>query len=273
MRRRPVVETIVAATIAVAVGVLVLGVDRAEEPPTDTAVRFPLAVDLSDDISDGDAADLERDGRNRLDPGPVPDDVDLDLAVIGQARRGVVRVAGRACGQDHVGAGFVIAPGLIATNAHVVAGLTDVTITGLSETVTGRVVGIDAEQDTALVSAPLDVAPLETRRGDAGEEGAVFGAAATDRLHRLPFRIDRPVTINTSDIYRQGEVERDGYLIAVDLAPGDSGGAMIGADGRVLGVVWAASRRGGVGYGITIDAFEPLLDGPTDQPVDTGNCA
>jgi len=75
---------------------------------------------------------------NRVDPapsivGPTTPLSPPDAAIAGDpdvrtASRSVVRVLGTACGLGVEGSGWVAAPGLVVTNAHVVAGEDDTTV-------------------------------------------------------------------------------------------------------------------------------------------------
>src|SRR5690606_11244911 len=51
---------------------------------------------------------------------PIPAEVELAAS---KARQAVVRIEGQACSVISAGSGFVVAPGFVATNAHVVAGV------------------------------------------------------------------------------------------------------------------------------------------------------
>ena len=54
------------------------------------------------------------------------------------------------------------------------------------------------------------------------------------------------------DIYGRGRVVREIYSLRVEVRPGNSGGPLVGTDGRVLGVVFAASREDPeTGYALT----------------------
>jgi uncharacterized membrane protein required for colicin V production len=57
---------------------------------------------------------------------PVVPPVDAGSPALTTAAKSVVRITGNAyaCGQSQSGSGFVVAPGRVMTNAHVVAGLT-----------------------------------------------------------------------------------------------------------------------------------------------------
>ena len=76
---------------------------------------------------------------NRIDPTPqvrgpearvpAPESGIARDPDVGEAGRSVVRVLGTACGLGVSGSGWVAEPGLVVTNAHVVAGQDDTTIT------------------------------------------------------------------------------------------------------------------------------------------------
>jgi len=52
---------------------------------------------------------------------------------------------------------------------------------------------------------------------------------------------------------------------------GDSGGPVIDLDGEVVAMIFAASKRGGGGFGVAVDAIEKALDSDL-RPVGTGSC-
>ena len=73
--------------------------------------------------------------------------------VLDQAWRSVARVNGLGCTASQVGTGFVVAPGLIVTAAHVVAGLSAPEIDLGGDIQTATVVAFDPVSDLALLSA------------------------------------------------------------------------------------------------------------------------
>jgi serine protease Do len=64
---------------------------------------------------------------------------------------GVVRVDASTCSGTGIGSGFLVAPTLVATAAHVLDGAVAVGITAGATTTTGQVIGIDNSADIALV--------------------------------------------------------------------------------------------------------------------------
>ena len=95
------------------------------------------------------------------DPG-APPLITMSPTVDARVRAAVVKVTGRACRQIQDGSGWAVAPDLVVTNAHVVAGERDTRV----EDVDGRahdatVVAFDAKRDLAVLSVPgLDATPL-----------------------------------------------------------------------------------------------------------------
>ncbi len=183
---------------------------------------------------------------------------------------GAVTVAAAGCGPvEDGGSGIVVAPGVVVTAAHVVAGSDAVTVVaGDGRRVDAVVDEIDTGLDAAVLRADdLGVVPVR-RRGHlrAGERGTV-GDDPT------PFEVVRRVRINTTDIYRRGRHRRSGYELAAEVAPGRSGAGLVTADGVLGGMVFAASRRTpGRAWALDVDALEPLLAAADGEPAPPTGC-
>ena len=171
------------------------------------------------------------------------------------------------------------------TNHHVVEGATDieVTIAATGETYPAEVLGTDATTDVAVLR--LDGAPaLQTAQtnttgatvdsratavGDAGGDGGALTAASgtVTALHQ---------TVTVDD--ENGGTSRLRNLIEVDadLIPGDSGGALLDADGDVVGMNVAASSGSAdiTGYvtpiGRVLEVADAVLAGDDAGTVDLG---
>ena len=75
--------------------------------------------------------------------------------------------------------------------------------------------------------------------------------------------------------YGRGHVEREIYAVRAIVRTGNSGGPLMGADGRVLGLVFAtALDSADVGYALTAEEILPdLASGKSATvPVATGRC-
>ncbi len=170
------------------------------------------------------------------------------------AAASTVKVVGQACGYLQEGSGFVVAPGLVVTNAHVVAGepSTDVIVQGVTYPATA--VLFDPSFDLAVLRTkaplgpPLHLDPDEVGRGT---QGAVLGYPQNGTLAVAPAGIASSLTAAGRDIYNQGTVVRNVYQLDANVQPGNSGGPVVEADGTVIGVVFSRSTvAANVGYAL-----------------------
>jgi S1-C subfamily serine protease len=213
------------------------------------------------------------------DDGPAavgsPPETVLAPAVDARVRAAVVRVEGRACDQIQDGTGFVIRPGLIATNAHVVAGerTTSVFLSD-GRKLDARVVRFDPRRDLAILAVEdLRLAPLTIAAGQEGLVGAVYGHPGGLDLRAAPARTAEEIDARGTDIYRTTPTSRDVFVLAAQLAPGDSGAPLVDQLGRVVGVAFAIDPgRDGTAYALTTSELEPALANLSDQTAETGSC-
>lgn len=196
------------------------------------------------------------------------------------AAKSVVRIVGNAyaCGQSQTGSGFVVSPGRIVTNAHVVAGVSEpvVEVPGVSAT-QGTVVYFDPVADLAVVAVKgLDVAPLKlTSTLKSGAEAVTDGYPLGGPFQSLPAEVLSVGTSNIDDIYGTESSPREIYTLAADVQQGDSGGPLLSTRGRVAGVVFAKSAKtDNLGYAITMTALKPVVeDAPSlTKSVSSGSC-
>ena len=172
------------------------------------------------------------------------------------------------CGRLQTGSGFAIAADLVVTNAHVVAGGREVTVADASG---GRrdaeVVVFDPGRDLALLRVPdHGLTPLPPGDGTVGDVVAVVGHPGGSVVPRVaPARLDRAVLGVGRDIYGADGAERDLLFLAAGLQRGDSGAPVVGADGSLVGVVFAVSPdEPSVAYAVTAAEVMELLDLPRD---------
>jgi S1-C subfamily serine protease len=210
-------------------------------------------------------------------PGEVgaPPDLLLSPDADARVRNAVVRVEGQACDQIQDGTGFVVGPGLVVTNAHVVAGerATDVFAPGGGKH-RAKVIRFDPRRDLAvLLVEDLGLAPLILGEGETGDVGAVYGHPGGGTLEVSPARIAEQIDARGTDIYRTTATSRDVFVLATDLAPGDSGAPLVDTEGRVVGVAFAIDPgRESTAYALTDAELQPVLTGLTDREVETGSC-
>ncbi|HLY50971.1 MAG TPA: MarP family serine protease [Solirubrobacteraceae bacterium] len=165
-------------------------------------------------------------------------------AAVRAAAPSVVRVLGTACGLGIEGSGWVAAPGLVVTNAHVVAGESDTTvqIRGKAPSLRAEVRAFDPHDDVAILRVPgLGQRPLPLAANPVGgSAAAILGYPEDGPFNVEPARIADTVLTTTQDAYGNGPVLRKIEPLRGIVRPGNSGGPLVNAAGDVVGTVFAA---------------------------------
>jgi S1-C subfamily serine protease len=191
------------------------------------------------------------------------------------AESSVVRVLGTACGLGVEGSGWIAAPGLVVTNAHVVAGETDTSVTPSgSSSLDATPVHYDPTNDLALLRVDglpgpaLSFAPQVT----SGTAGAVLGFPENGPFTIAPARVGVTGPVVTQDSYGRGPVTRQLTALRGEVRSGNSGGPLIDAGGRVMGTVFASTTQGRPGgYAVPNGVVGEALSDSTGE-VSTGPC-
>ncbi len=177
----------------------------------------------------------------------APDQGVLASRALARVEPSIVKIEGVAasCSLRIEGSGFVISPGHVLTNAHVVAGVTNGPLVFASDdhTYHGHVVLYDSQRDLAVIDVPgLTAPPLRfaPQAGD-GTNAIVAGYPLDHPLTVVAARIGHIVTAYGPNIYQTTVVHRQIYPIRAQIQPGNSGGPLLSQGGRVYGVVFAAS--------------------------------
>ena len=161
----------------------------------------------------------------------------------------VVRVLGTACGLGVEGSGWAVGPGLVVTNAHVVAGSEDTTVTTQGGVVLDATpVYYDPGDDLALlrVDAQLPVLPISAAR-EPGSAAAVLGYPENGPYVVEPARLGETRPTISEDSYGNGPIERTIVALRGSVRSGNSGGPLVDGEGHVLGTVFAATTAGTAG--------------------------
>ncbi len=239
----------------------------------------------------GFRAVLDREGFPRVFEGvgvePIPPVAPPSSAVtasggVAAASSSIVKITGvaAACNRGQEGSGWVVAPGRVVTNAHVVAGMTSpqVRVRGTGRSYDSRVVAFDPRRDLAVLdvrglSAPALRQGHQLSRGD----GAVVAGFPLDGPYRLdPARVRTVLDARGADIYGDPGTVREVYSLYAHVQPGNSGGPLLSRNGEVVGIVFAKSLDDeSTGYALTLDEAAPVLDAArgATAAVGTGGCA
>jgi S1-C subfamily serine protease len=176
------------------------------------------------------------------------------------------------------GTGFLYAPNRLMTNAHVVAGVRDPAVIVDDQEVPARVVYYNEDRDVAVLAVDgLDRPFLRfDTGGEEREPAAVLGYPQDGPYDVQAARIRGKQRLRSPDIYGDGTVIREVFSLRSLVRPGNSGGPLVSDDGKVLGVIFAASvTDGDTGYALTAQQVqESAAQGATsDREVSTGRCA
>lgn len=167
--------------------------------------------------------------------------------------------------QRGTGSGFILSQdGKILTNAHVVAGTKEVTVTLKDgRTLTGKVLGTDPVTDVAVIKIEANNLPtIKVGNSDnlnVGEWAIAIGN---------PLGLDNTVTTGiisaTGRLSSQvGVGDKRIEFIQTDAAinPGNSGGPLLNARGEVIGINTAIIRDAqGIGFSIPINKAQEIAE-------------
>lgn len=211
--------------------------------------------------------------------GPVPPAAVAQVAsAVAVAGPSTVKIVGVGCGDVQEGSGFVVAPDLVVTNAHVVAGIPHPAVVDGAGDHPTTVVLFDPSYDLAVLRVPglggrpLALDPVDVGRG---EPAAVLGYPGGGPFTVVPAGVMAQFSAEGRDIYGQGLTVRDVYEVQAVVRPGNSGGPLVEPDGTVIGVVFSRSTiNGDVGYALTSPGVLTRV-GRAERlsaPVGTGAC-
>jgi S1-C subfamily serine protease len=185
-------------------------------------------------------------GAERIVPVAPPDPRVANSRAVRVAEPDIVKITGVApsCRRQLEGSGFVFAPHHVMTNAHVVAGVqSPAVITSGGHSYDARVVLYDPRRDVAVLYVPDFANPPLSFAGVAseGQSAVVAGYPENGPFTPVAARIRARQPAQGPDIYQNRQVTREIYAVYATVRPGNSGGPLLSPDGRVYGVVFAAS--------------------------------
>lgn len=208
-----------------------------------------------------------------------PDAATLAKPSVVKAARSVVKVIGQAsCQRGIEGSGFVYANDRVLTNAHVVAGVANPFVVLDGVRTKARVVLFDPELDLAVLAVDgLNVAPLKfDQSGASGDAAAILGYPQNGPFDARAARIRSAMSLRSPDIYDRGQLVRKTFAVRGLVRSGNSGGPLVSENGKVYGVIFAASvTDSSTGYALTAGQVAgDARDGRSaEAAVSTGKCA
>jgi S1-C subfamily serine protease len=195
---------------------------------------------------------------------------------VAAARESVVKILGTACGVGVEGSGWVAEPGVVVTNAHVVAGQEDTRVLpeGEEPGLPAQAIAFDHRNDLAILRVPgLDAPELDIAADpEPGTSAAILGFPLNGPYDVRAGRLGQTREVVSQDAYGRGPVRRTIVSLRGAVRSGNSGGPMVDGAGQVVTTIFAATTggpRGGYGVpnGIVRDALASA-----GGPVSTGPC-
>jgi S1-C subfamily serine protease len=170
-------------------------------------------------------------------------------------RRSTVKIQGYGCGGLVSGSGFVVAPGLVMTNAHVVAGIASPVVLDDNGRHVASVVVFDPDMDVAILRTTGlagPVLPLSSNEVSPGTQAVILGYPGGGAFTVGPVGVIDERLAAGRNIYNAGLVEREIYELQAVVEHGNSGGPLALPDGTVIGLIFARSQTNtNVGYALT----------------------
>jgi S1-C subfamily serine protease len=221
---------------------------------------------------------------NRFDPLPLlpgleerlppPDPSVLESPGARAAAGSVVKLHGTACGVGTQGSGWVVRPGLVATNAHVIAGHDATSVLAPNgEPRSARAVYVDATNDIALLRVrDLSAGRLATStRDDRPQSVALLGYPRNGPLTATAGTAGTSRTVLSPDAYGRGTRPRVVVPLRGGVQPGESGGPVVDRRGRVVAMIFGGTRDRKGGYAVPVSLVLTAAEGKL-RAVPSGPC-
>ena len=173
----------------------------------------------------------------------------------------------------------VVGNGMVATNAHVVAGIDKLFVQDLKGSHAAKTVWFDPNLDFAVLRVSGLSEPsltLAVSTVGRGTPAAVLGYPGGGAFNASPAAVIDEITAVGRNIYGSGHTVRDVYELRADVIPGNSGGPLVASNGQVIGVIFAESTTyKHVGYALTTSQVRSELQqvATRTQPVSNSSCA
>jgi S1-C subfamily serine protease len=221
---------------------------------------------------------------NRFDPLPLlpgldrrlppPDPSVLQSRGAQSAKDSVLKVQGSSCGVGTQGSAWVVRRGLVATNAHVIAGHEETSVLAPNgQALSARPVYVDRANDIALLRVRgLLTAPLGTGANvRLPRPVALLGYPRNGPLTATAGTAGEARTVIAPDAYEERVRPRVVVPLRGRVQPGESGGPVVDRRGRVLAMIFGGTRAGRGGYAVPVELVLRVLERRL-SPVSSGPC-
>jgi S1-C subfamily serine protease len=207
-------------------------------------------------------------------PLPPPDPSVTETPGAKAAAASVVKIHGTACGLGTQGSGWVVRRGLVATNAHVIAGERETRVLAPNgQSLVAQPVYVDGHNDVALLRVPsLGVPAVSVETGGSFPKKAVIlGYPRDGALTATAATAGAPRSVLAPDAYERAVSSREVVPLRGEVEPGESGGPVVDTRGDVIAMVFAGSKTGPNGFAVPVELVMQGLSSDL-RPVSSGPC-
>jgi S1-C subfamily serine protease len=202
----------------------------------------------------------------------TPDDPKTTADIVAESEQSIALVKGKGS----MGTGFLIKPGILVTNAHVIddefIGSLEIAFPSADETkkgpYTAELLYEDRKRDLAVLAVKVDLPPLALAPSynfRKGEDITIIGNPGIGGDVVLENAVSRGVMSTKAEIEGQKF-----YQLGIAINPGNSGGPVFDSQGRVIGVATLKSaREESLAFSIPVEELQAAIDKvATQTPVD-----
>ncbi len=205
---------------------------------------------------------------------PATTVAEVPEVVLATTRAATFSVRGLDCRKAQIGTAFLVAPDLLVTNAHVVAGIEVPILSVDNEEVSSRVVAFDPVSDLAILRITQDLGePMSLGEATVGAAVALVAFDENSQPVERHLTVQQLIRATGKDIYGDAGTGRDALILEGSVARGNSGGPIVDAEGAVVGVVFANTRGGtGTSFAVQSGELRALIDEVGTSPVPLTDC-
>jgi S1-C subfamily serine protease len=186
----------------------------------------------------------------------------------------VLKLEGTACGVGTQGSGWVVRSGLVATNAHVIAGHEGTrALAPNGQVLSATPVYVDSSNDIALMRVRgLEVGPLPVNTSpDLPRPVALLGYPRNGALTATAGTAGDSRTVLSPGAYGGRVRPRVVVPLRGAVQPGESGGPVVDRRGRVVAMIFGGTRDGQGGYAVPVELVLSAVAGELRR-VPSGPC-